>query len=36
MRDVSIPVVGSVTPKAISNSPLASLGRNSRFIASLP
>ena len=36
MRDVSVPALGSVTPNAITISPLQIFGRYFRFIASVP
>ncbi len=36
MREVSVPALGSVTPKAITMSPLTIRGRYFRFIASVP
>ncbi len=36
MREVSVPALGSVTPKAITVSPLTIPGRYFRFIASVP
>ena len=36
MREVSVPALGSVTPNAITVSPLAIRGRYFRFIASVP
>ena len=36
MREVSVPALGSVTPKAITMSPLTIRGRYARFIASVP
>ncbi len=36
MRDVSVPALGSVTPKAITVSPVQIDGRCFRFIASVP
>ena len=36
MREVSVPALGSVTPKAITVSPVQMPGRCLRFIASVP
>ena len=36
MREVSVPEFGSVTPKAMTISPLTIFGRSRRFISSVP